>query len=220
MISPDARSMQATLVHRAQMRYLVSFPTDYRSNLDRHWPLLLFLHGADERGSDLEAVTRHGPLSEGAATPDSFIVVAPQCPEDAWWDPHALHALIRECHERYRIDPAQLYGTGISMGGTGIWLLAAKCPTLLAAIVPICGRADPLWAPVLNEIPVWAVHGTQDTRVPAEQSRTMVDAIQTHGGQACLTLDPEAGHDVWTRTYARPALYDWMLQHELNETPF
>lgn len=96
--------------------------------------------------------------------------------------------LIRECHERYRIDPAQLYGTGISMGGTGVWLLAA--------IVPICGRADPLWASALNEIPVWAVHGAQDTRVPAEQSRTMVDAIQTHGGQAYLTLDPEASHDV------------------------
>ncbi|MFO8232114.1 MAG: prolyl oligopeptidase family serine peptidase [Longimonas sp.] len=214
MASSKARSIRATLVHRVQMRYIVAFPSEYRSNLEKKWPLLLFLHGAGERGSDLKAVTRHGPLAETAASSDPFVVVAPQCPEDTWWDPHAVYALVRECHERYRVNPSRLYGTGISMGGTGIWNLSAKCPRLFAAIAPICGRADPLWASALTDVPIWAVHGAQDPTIPYEQSRTMVDAVQVHGGTARLTLDPEAGHDVWTRTYANSALYDWMLQHE------
>jgi len=216
----EARSFQSTVVNRVQGRYLAAFPGSYRRELDRQWPLLLFLHGADERGIDLEHVTRHGPLASSSPEELPFVIVAPQCPGDAWWRPHALYALLRTCHERYRVDPTRFYGTGISMGGTGLWMLAASYPDLFAAVVPICGRADPLWAPSLVDTAVWAIHGAQDATIPPEQSRTIVDAIQNEGGNALLTIDPEARHDVWTDIYARREIYEWLLSHERTTAAF
>ena len=214
----DARSFRRFVPHHAEGRYLVQFPSAYREDLNRSWPLLLFLHGAGERGTDIEQVTRHGPLADSSPDELPFVIVAPQCPAGQWWRPQTVLALLDESLERYRIDADRVYGTGISMGATGLWDAAAERSDRFAAIVPICGRADPLRAPALGSLPVWAIHGAQDAVIPAEQSRTMVEAIRANGGSARLTIDADAGHNVWTDVYADRAVYDWLLSHERTST--
>jgi predicted peptidase len=210
----DPRSFQRVVTRRVEGRYLVSFPDTYQDDLQRDWPLLLFLHGADERGSDLQKVRRHGPLATSAPNNLPFVVVAPQCPDGEWWAADRVGALVDECREAYRIDERRIYATGISMGGTGVWDLAARRPGLFAAVAPVCGRADPIRARALRDVPVWAVHGAQDSVIPPEQSRTMVEAVRAAGGTARLTMLPDAGHDVWTETYADSDIYDWLLEHQ------
>lgn len=219
MDAPDARSFRRSVPHRAEGRYLVQFPSAYREDLNRSWPLLLFLHGAGERGTDIQQVTRHGPLADTSPDDLPFVIIAPQCSAGQWWRPHTVVALLDECLERYRINAHRVYGTGVSMGGTGLWETAAERSDRFAAIVPICGRADPLRAPALGSLPVWAIHGAQDAVIPAEQSRTMVEALRSNDGTARLTINPDAGHDVWTGVYADPAVYNWLLSHERTLHP-
>jgi predicted peptidase len=214
MSTIDVRSYQRVFVQRVQGQYSVRLPPGYQTEAKRTWPLLLFLHGAGERGNTLQNTSRHGPLA--ARVPDDlpFVIVAPQCPEGRWWTPVNLMPLLDSVQETYRVDPMRTYGTGISMGGTGLWELAAACPDRFAAIAPICGRADPLRAPALRNVPVWIIHGEQDAVIPPEQSRAMAEALRRCGGTVRLTLDPDAGHDVWTSVYADPSFYDWLLSHE------
>ena len=210
----EPRTFHRIVTRRVEGRYLVSFPDTYQDDLHKNWPLLLFLHGAGERGSDLQQVRRHGPLAASAPDDLPFVIVAPQCAEEEWWLPDAVGALVDECREVYRIDESRMYATGISMGGTGVWDLAARRPGLFAAIAPVCGRADPVRARALRGVPVWAVHGAQDTVIPPEQSRTMVEAVRAAGGTARLTMLPDAGHDAWSSTYTKSDIYDWLLQHQ------
>ena len=107
-----------------EMKYLLYLPPAYDTSEEK-WPLLLFLHGAGERGDDLELVKAHGPpkmIAQGRDFP--FVVISPQCPKDEWWSIDALHALLDEIVETYRIDKARIYATGLSMGGYGTWGLA------------------------------------------------------------------------------------------------
>lgn len=178
-------------------------------------PLLLFLHGAGERGDDLARVKIHGPpkLVEGR-TDFPFIVVSPQLLAGASWQPAALHALLDLVLAATPADPARVYVTGLSLGGHGTWALAADRPERFAAIVPVAGRGDPATACRLGDLPVWAFHGARDKVVPATGSTAMVEAVNACGGNAWLTLYPELGHDSWTVTYENPALYAWLLaQH-------
>jgi len=208
----DARSFLRAVTTEHQGRFLVQFPAGYRTDPSRRWPLLLFLHGAGERGRNLDLVCRHGPLSADAPEEIPAVVVAPQCEPEAWWNAAALEALVDSCLERYRIDEARLAVTGISMGGTATWELASRAPERWSAVAPICGRADPLRASALTDLPVWAFHGAQDAVIPPEQSRTMVEAIRSVGGPAKLTVAPDAAHEVWTSVYADAEIYDWLLK--------
>lgn len=210
----QARSFRRTVVKDTQGRYLIRFPKGYRDQLEASWPLLLFLHGAGERGRDLSAVRRHGPLADTSPDDLPCIVVAPQCGQDDWWNPTELTALLEVCLERYRVDMQRVYGTGISMGATGLWTWTSRIPHLIAAIAPICGRADPLWASGLVDVPAWAIHGAGDSVIPSEQSRTIVHAIQQAGGAARLTIVSDADHDVWTPFYSDPSFYAWLFAHE------
>jgi predicted peptidase len=99
------------------------------------------------------------------------------------------------------------------MGGAGTWALAAHSPERFAAIAPICGPGDPAKAGRSKLVPTWAFHGAEDRVVPPEQSRRMVAAVQEAGGDARLTMYPGVGHDGWTRTFADPGFYEWLLQH-------
>ncbi|HIK94248.1 MAG TPA: phospholipase [Planctomycetes bacterium] len=195
---------------KVQMDYLLSLPADYAKQ--ESWPLVLFLHGAGERGDDLELVRKHGPpklISEGKEFP--FIVVSPQCPKDVWWEPIELTALLDEVISRHKVDENRICVTGLSMGGFGTWRLAAFTPDRFAAIAPICGGGEPYWARRFSHLPTWAFHGAKDTGVPLERSQEMVDALTEKGGQPRLTVYPEAGHDSWTETYSNPDFYEWML---------
>ena len=198
---------------RVTLDYLLYLPQDYQEK--DSWPLMLFLHGAGERGDDLELVKVHGPpkiVETGKDLP--FILVSPQCEPKRWWQPIDLTALLDEIVAKYKVDEDRVYVTGLSMGGFGTWALAAYTPNRFAAIVPICGGGEPYRTRQYPHLPVWAFHGDKDTAVPAQRSRDMVDALKKHGGNAKLTIYPEAGHDSWTETYDNPELYKWLLEQK------
>ena len=198
---------------RVTLDYLLCLPRDYQKK--DSWPLMLFLHGAGERGDDLERVKVHGPpklIETGKDFP--FIVVSPQCKSKRWWRPIKLTALLDEIVANYKVDEDRVYVTGLSMGGFGTWDLAAYTPDRFAAIVPICGGGEPYRTKQYPHLPVWAFHGDRDTVVPAQRSQDMVDALKKHDGNAKLTIYPEAGHDSWTETYDNPELYKWLLEQK------
>ncbi len=191
---------------RVQMDYLLYLPPDYEKQ--KAWPLLLFLHGAGERGADLEKVKIHGPpklIAAGKHFP--FIVVSPQCPEDRWWQHTELTALLDEIVRTHKVDEDRIYVTGLSMGGFGTWSLAAHFP-------PICGGSEAYLAKRFPHLSVWAFHGAKDTGVPLERSTQMIEALKKHGGSPRLTVYPEAGHDSWTETYNNPEFYEWLLKQK------
>jgi predicted peptidase len=198
------------------LKYLLYLPKDYDQKPS--WPLMLFLHGAGERGDDIERVKKHGPpklIEAGRELP--FIVVSPQCPKDRWWEPVELTALLDEIVEKYKVDRDRIYVTGISMGGFGTWSLAMSTPRRFAAVVPICGGGDPIWARQLAGIPIWVFHGAKDPTVPLARSEQMVEALKKANGNVKFTVYPNALHDSWTETYENPELYTWLLEQKRPE---
>jgi pimeloyl-ACP methyl ester carboxylesterase len=193
------------------LKYLLDRPPGYERK--KRWPLLFFLHGKGELGSDLKKVRIHGPPKIVAAGDElPFVVVSPQSPQIGW-NVRELNALLDEVMKLHRIDPDRVYLTGLSMGGSGTWEFAAAYPDRFAAIVPICGKGEPDDAGKLKGIPVWAFHGALDKTVRPKHSQIMVKAIQKAGGNAKLTIYPNTNHDSWTQTYNNPGLYKWLLQH-------
>lgn len=214
------RELTAKISREVKLKYLLFRPSNYKT--EEKWPLILFLHGAGERGSNLGKVAVHGPprlVKEWKDFP--FVVVSPQCPAGQTWDDEALLALLDEVMEEEKVDPTRVYLTGLSMGGYGTWSLGLKHPERFAAIAPICGGGSnlPILLPkgnrqaALKRLPVWAFHGGKDEVVPVSESERMVNALKSIGNEAKLTLYPEAGHDSWTETYANQELYDWFLKH-------
>jgi predicted esterase len=202
----DRREGRSGYPHR------VFLPKDYDQDPAKRWPLLLFLHGAGERGSDLTKLEKHGPPKLAlAGTNFPFIVVAPQCPVDAWWFSGALADLLDATQAKYRVDEDRVYCTGLSMGGFGTWSLAAAYPDRLAALAPICGGGDPAEADLIHHIPTWVFHGGKDTVVAVSESERMVAALRATGATPHFTVYPEAGHDSWTEAYNSAALYEWLL---------
>lgn len=193
-----------------QTAYLCYLPTGYAEG--DAWPLVLFLHGSGERGANLDALKREGLpklAHEGQEFP--FILVAPQCPPRQRWDAEMLGALLDRVESERRVDRDRVYVTGISMGGSGTWRLAARYPERFAAIVPICGRSGQTDLRRIKDVPAWVFHGANDRVVPARESIRMVTALRLHGSAVRFTLYAHADHDCWTETYANPQLYDWLL---------
>ena len=194
--------------------YLLFLPEEYGKDPAKKWPVIMFLHGSGERGSDLNRVKVHGPPKIVEQKKDfPFIVVSPQLPEGQWWDSQVLVALLDDVLASHAADPDRVYLTGLSLGGYGTWETAVRYPDRFAAIAPICGGGIPFRAQSLKNIPVWAFHGDKDTAVPVERSIEMVEAVKRAGGDAQLTRYPDAGHDSWTETYDNPELYAWLLAH-------
>lgn len=194
--------------------YLLYLPEDYNKDPEKKWPLMLFLHGAGERGDDVNKVKLHGPpklLEQKQNLP--FIVVSPQCPANSWWDPFALSFLLDEIQAKYRVDNERVYLTGLSMGGFGTWELATRQPWRFAAIAPICGGGNPVLAGALKDVPTWAFHGDADPVVPVRFTDEMVEALKKVGGEVKYTRYPGVNHDSWTATYDNPELYKWFLEH-------
>jgi predicted peptidase len=194
-------------------QYLLYLPEGYAES-DKAWPLLMFLHGIGERGSDLDRVKTHGPakrIAEGEEFP--FIVVSPLCADDQWWSPLLLNAILDKVMAEHRVNEDRVYLTGLSMGGFGTWDLAVDSPERFAAIAPICGRGNPYAADRIKDLPVWVFHGARDEVIPVIESKAMVDALRFVGASPRLTVYPEAGHDSWTETYENPELYEWLLSH-------
>jgi predicted peptidase len=199
--------------------YWLYLPEKYGESKDQRWPLLLFLHGAGERGDDLELVKKHGPpkLADKQAFP--FVVVSPQCAKEKRWNAEALGKLLDEVVAKHRVDKDRVYVTGLSMGGAGTWRLAAAYPDRFAAIMPICGGGDPKTAERIKHIPTWVFHGAKDQAVKLQRSEEMVDALKAAGGKPEFTVYPDANHDSWTETYNNPKVYDWLLKHKRGKQP-
>ena len=212
--------------HELTANYLLHLPSDYKAKSKQRWPLMIFLHGAGERGTNLSAVTRHGPPKIVKSKTDfPFILVSPQCPAGERWDNATIMALVAHVTEKHRVDTNRIYLTGLSMGGFGTWSLAVAHPNKFAAVAPICGGgetipialADRRKQEQLKKLPVWAFHGAKDPVVKLEESEKMVNALKRIGSQNVeLTVYPEATHDSWTETYDNPKLYDWFLTHSLR----
>ena len=201
-----------------QIDYLLYLPKDYGIGESgaKLWPLILFLHGRGERGSDLQLVKKHGIPRIIDEEPDfPFIAVSPQCPLDSWWGSQVevLKALLDSVLAKYAVDPDRVYLTGLSMGGYGAWALGIQHPEMFAAVVPICGGGEPDAVCALKNVPVWAFHGDADTVVKISESEQMVEALQACGGDVNFTVYPGVEHDSWTQTYANPGLYEWFLSH-------
>lgn len=195
--------------------YLLYLPKDYNES-EKNFPLVLFLHGAGERGTDIEKVKTHGLpklIHQGKDFP--FIVVSPQCPDDIFWNTDILISLLDEVIAKYEVDTSRIYVTGLSMGGHGTWELAIRQPNRFAAIAPVCGWTDTSKACLISNIPAWVFHGAKDNVVPVKAAEDMVDALRKCGSNVKLTIYPEANHDSWTETYNNDELYKWFLDQSL-----
>ncbi|GAB4155291.1 MAG: hypothetical protein Tsb009_32080 [Planctomycetaceae bacterium] len=205
-------------------KYSVYTPDGYSSEKDakKRWPVVLFLHGAGERGTDGIAPTKVGlgAILRQGTVQFPFIAVFPQCENlksrylTGWLaetnDAKRALKILEEVEKDFRVDTRHRILTGWSMGGYGVWSLAASTPQMWAGIVPVSGGGDAKLAPRLKSVPIWAFHGERDRAVKPSESKEMVAAIRKAGGKARLTIVSNAGHDVWKIVYANPALIAWM----------
>lgn len=206
------KKFRGAIKKKIRMEYLLHLPESYHKEKEKQWPLMLFLHGAGERGTDLSKVKKHGPPKLVETDPAfPFILVSPQCPEGERWDHEKLYSFLLNIIDRYRVDRSRIYLTGLSMGGFGTWDLACAHPELFAAIAPICGGGIPFEAKKLADIPVWVFHGEDDTIVPIQRSEEMVAALERAGGNVKFTRYKATGHDSWSRAYAGDELFTWFL---------
>ena len=201
----------------------------------KSYPLVLFLHGAGERGTDNCKQLVHG--AGAFAKPENrrkypCFVVAPQCPSERRWvevdwnlPAHVMPEkpsvplrltleLLDKLAAELPVDTGRLYITGLSMGGFGTWDAIARWPDRFAAALPICGGGDTAQAPKLKTLPIWAFHGGADHTVATCRTTAMIEAIRHCGGKAKMTIYPGVAHDSWSRTYADPAVLDWFFAQQ------
>ena len=219
-------------------RYQVYVPANW--NKKQKWPVILFLHGAGERGDDGMVQTEVGIGGAIRRYVERFpaIIVMPQCRKTRWWTEDEMQAQAMAAFDQsareFNGDNTRFYLTGLSMGGYGTWGLAAKYPGKFAALVPICGGIRPpsraatanspqpsgdLYAEAANKIgaiPVWIFHGGADTVVPTDESRKMNEAIKAAGGNVKYTEYENVGHNSWDKAYAEKELMPWLLSQKIN----
>ena len=204
-------TLPMTGVPMAPVRMWLHLPRGYHAST-RAWPLVVFLHGSGERGTELERVKAHGPpkLAERSAN-YPFILVSPQLDEGRRWDSVPLHALLLALQARLRIDPGRVCATGLSLGGHGVWDWATAYPRDLAAIAPVCGFGEAEDVCRMRQVPVRAYHGAADSVVPLARQQECVAALRACGGTADLIVYPGVGHDAWNPAYDDPTLVPWLM---------
>ena len=228
----------------ATYKYQVFLPDDWSPK--QKWPIILFLHGAGERGSDglLQTDVGLGHAIRLDRSRFHTIVVMPQCLKDSWWRTAKMEemalATLAAATKEFKGDPKRSYVTGLSMGGFGTWDIAARYPHKFAAVVPICGGIvlperlkqmrpdlaassypdDPKsYEEVARKIgttPVWMFHGSADDVVPVEGSRKLNDALKAAGGSVRYTEYPGVAHNSWDQAYAESELMPWLLAQTLK----
>lgn len=207
------QKFQTQLTKQAELGYLLYLPPGYDAKAAKQWPLILFLHGAGERGTNLAQVSVHGPpklvkknppapkneteearANREAATKlaaEKFIIVSPQCPPDQVWEPEVVLGLLDSVLAKHKVDASRVYLTGLSMGGYGSWALLAKAPERFAAIAPICGGGNTIdflllargKAAALKATPVWAFHGAKDSVVLLAESERLLALLKKTGAK-------------------------------------
>jgi predicted peptidase len=194
-------------------------------------PLVVYLHGGGECGSDNVRQLQGLPsllCEETMRKLYPCAVLVPQCPLPGDWaqqlDAHtdlldAVAQVIDDVLTDSRIDPNRIYLTGQSLGGFGSWELAVRVPARFAAVVPICGGGDEGRAARLVHVPVWAVHGEDDDVIAASETRAMIDAMKSAGGQPHYLELPGVGHDSWTAVYRQDSdVLAWMFRQARNSS--
>ena len=184
----------------------------YSPNTDESVPLIIYLHGAGSRGTELSQVSHAGPIGElekGRNIPARM--VAPQCCGDTWFELfETLMDFAESTANESGVDKSRIYLTGVSMGAYAAWQLAMTKPDMFAALVPVCGGGMYWNGERLKNMPIWAFHGALDDVYP-EESIKMVYRINKNGGNAKITVFEKADHNAWDPAYALDEMWDWML---------
>jgi len=201
----------------------------------QRFPLVIFLHGSGERGSDNEAQLKWGVMN--FASDENMIrypafVIAPQCPPNISWSNfnrdrnstqmsllpsptkpmQLLIELIGQLKKTLRVDTTRIYITGLSMGGFGTYDAIMRYPKLFAAAVPVCGGGDVSKASSISNIPIWIFHGAEDPSVSPVYSLEMLQALTKAGAHPGFTQYPEVGHFSWLGAYSDPLMMEWLFR--------
>ena len=193
-----------------ELHYLLSKPSVSKTKM----PLMIFLHGSGERGTNLELLKIHGPLKYIQSNTLDCIILAPQCPEGQLWNTEQLYQLIQKTCSENSIDTSRIYLTGLSMGAWGAWNLAYSHPELFAAVVPIAGFVDriPMMDPCkFKGIPIRLYHGLLDNVVDIYYSISIYKKIKECDSNIEFQIFSDANHDSWSRVYDSDEIYNWML---------
>ncbi len=202
-------------------KFLSYLPKDYNSDTLRKWPLIIYLHGGSDRGTDLNKIYSSGipdQIYRGREFP--FIIISPQCPEHIRWSTENwFENLFKEVNSIYRIDTNRVYLTGLSLGGSGTWFLAVKYPNTFAAIAPISGFTSHMDFIENNinkliDMPIWAFHGKIDIVVPFEETENLIKKLEDKNSDLTFSVEPEVGHWIHWLVYPNQELYDWFLKHD------
>jgi len=210
--------IQQEVYDPSTLNYLLFTPRETTAVVNGKYPLIVTLHGFGDGGTDLWKVKREGlpAILDGKDT-FPFIVVSPQCPSTTEWYyndgvQQKVNALIDSVIARYPVDTNRIYLTGLSMGGIGTLDLAIRYPSRFAALIPIAFRIEDGWDLCrIKDIPMWAFHGQLDDVIPVWKAQSVISTLIACGGSPVFTIYPDLYHDSWTRTYANPAIYDWLL---------
>lgn len=203
--------LKTEIVQKHEMGYALHIPF----NTKEKKPLIIFLHGSGEKGTDIEKVKIHGPFKYLKTHELDAYVLAPQCPENEEWDNEVLYRLILKIEKENNIDSNRIYLTGLSLGGWGTWNLAFAHPDLFAALVPISGFVDLIQleqACKIAAIPTHIFHGLMDDVVNLDYAITIYKELKKCNGNVELTIFDDSGHDSWSRVYDNKEIYDWMFQ--------
>jgi len=227
-------------VNGVTYKFQVYLPEEYRRDDGKLWPVILFLHGRGERGSEGMWQTQIGLPLEVRDHPERwpFIIVMPQCPIPAHWTDPAIMTMamtaLDQMTEEFHGDPDRTYLTGLSLGGYGAWELAKNYPHRWAAIAIAAGgifwsyapsrwqqatTLTPEYAQAVGRTPIWLFHGSDDPIVPPRESEMMYEAVRAASGHIRLWIYQGLGHDCWARAYNEPELPRWLLAHRLAATP-
>lgn len=242
-VEPDMGKLFEKKAFTAKDGYVLNYSIHLPENYDPavRYPVVLFMHGAGERGTDLEKHLKVGIIEAFRRTESPLhdcIVVAPQCPEGKQWvnvakwtdclystediaesqELAAVVDLVLSLKETYSTDTNRYYVTGLSMGGYATWDLLVRHPEIFAAAMPLCGGADKEKADVIKDIPVWAFHGLQDPTVPYTGTKLTCARMKQLGGKdVTFTEYPDHQHNIWSDVYAREDIWTWLLKHDLSD---
>jgi predicted peptidase len=203
--------MKTEIVQKHEMGYALHIPANTKDKK----PLIIFLHGSGEKGTDIEKVKIHGPFKYIKNHELDAYILAPQCPENEEWNNEVLYRLILKIQKENNIDSNRIYLTGLSLGGWGTWNLAFAHPDMFAAIVPISGFVDLIQleeACKIAAIPTRVFHGLMDDVVNPDYAIAIYKELKKCNGNVELTIFDDAGHDSWSRVYDNQEIYDWMFK--------
>lgn len=200
---------------KLEFNYILQLP----KNQKEKFPLMVFLHGSGERGTDLELVKAHSPFTYQNLIKSPIAILAPQCPADMLWDTKALYELILDISNKYNVDKSRIYLTGLSLGGWGTWKLAEEHPELFAAIAPVCAPTDIFMihngTEKMKALPIHIYHGALDDIVIPQNSIDMHMHLKKLNANSELFIFPNDNHNSWDSTYSDPKFYEWILaQHK------